>query len=235
MVPIKTWLAGARAQRLDSGRPLVTLSYAQSLDGCIAARRGQPLALSGKDAQVFTHTLRAAHDAILVGIGTVLADNPRLTVRWVEGRDPQPVILDSRLRFPLDANLLREGRSAPWIAILSNANPQKRARLEAAGVRFFEIPAEANGRIHLAALLERLGALSIDSLMVEGGAQVISAFLTADLVDQVAITIAPVFLGGLRAVETQQPLPMLPRLQDVGYERKGDDLVVWGKLTRGAS
>ena len=104
MEQIEVLLRGASDYHQSVGRPFVTLSYAQSLDGCIAAKRGQPLALSGPQSLTLTHQLRSAHDAIMVGIGTLLADNPRLTVRLVEGRDPQPVVLDSRLRFPSEAN-----------------------------------------------------------------------------------------------------------------------------------
>ena len=103
-----------------AGRPVVTLSYAQSLDGSIAARRGFPLQISGTESAQLTHQLRAVHDAILVGIGTVLADDPHLTVRHAQGKDPQPVVLDSQLRFPLGAKLLRE--RSPWIATTSRAD-----------------------------------------------------------------------------------------------------------------
>ena len=108
---VRECLRSAAAHRRRTGRPLVTLSYAQSLDGSIADRPGRPLALSGPQAMALTHGLRAAHEAILVGIGTVLADNPRLNVRLVTGPDPQPVVVDSRLRFPPYANLLSNGRS----------------------------------------------------------------------------------------------------------------------------
>ena len=130
MVPFEQLVAGAQEHRCRLGRPLVTLSYAQSLDGCIAARAGERLALSGPESMQLTHQFRAAHNAILVGIGTVLADNPRLTVRLVQGQDPQPVVLDSHLRIPLEASLLHNSRR-PWIACLEDARPHKiiRARI----------------------------------------------------------------------------------------------------------
>jgi 3,4-dihydroxy 2-butanone 4-phosphate synthase/GTP cyclohydrolase II len=241
MVPFETWMGEARAHRQRYGHPLVTLSYAQSLDGCLTIQRGFPQALSGQASLALTHQLRAAHDAILVGIGTVLADNPRLTVRLVEGKDPQPVVLDTHLRFPLHANLLRHPRP-PWIVASEGADPARAAALEKAGARLLRLQTQTAGEIDLDLLLEKLAGLGIDSLMVEGGARVITAFLRQALADQVVLAIAPVFLGGLHAVEEPvgqaggrgEPTPAtnlaFPRLKDPGFERSGDDLVVWGKL-----
>jgi 3,4-dihydroxy 2-butanone 4-phosphate synthase/GTP cyclohydrolase II len=131
-VPVEAILADIRSQQQVAGRlPRVTLTYAQSLDGCIAARRGEPYLLSGPESKRMTHQLRAAHSAILVGIGTVLADNPRLTARVAGGENPQPVVLDSRLRLPLDARLLQTG--SPWIATTYSADPQRCALLAQAG------------------------------------------------------------------------------------------------------
>ena len=202
-------------------RPLVTLTYAQSLDGSIAAVPGQPLALSGPESTTFTHQLRAAHDAILVGIGTVLADNPRLTVRLASGPDPQPVVLDSHLRFPLDANLLCHPRP-PWIATTARAAPERQAALEAAGARVIRFPADDCGRVHLSALLDALADAGIKTLMVEGGSAVVTSFLSARLVDRVALTLAPRLVGGLRAVAAPCDL----RLQNVTCRPLGIDLIV---------
>jgi 3,4-dihydroxy 2-butanone 4-phosphate synthase/GTP cyclohydrolase II len=233
MVPIEALLSGAREHRQKTGRPLVTLSYAQSLDGSIAARRGSPLRLSGPEAMALTHRLRAAHGAILVGIGTVLADDPRLNVRLVQGRDPQPVVLDSRLRMPLEAELMR-GACPPWIATLAEADPHKRVQLEQRGARVFHLPPGETGGVSLAALLERLGEWGIDTLMVEGGASVITAFFRQALVDRLVLTIAPRLVGGLRAIEMDGEsvgwIGSPPNLQNVGYERLGDDLIVWGSI-----
>ncbi len=202
-------------------RPSVTLSYAQSLDGSLAAAPGQPLALSGPEATMFTHQLRAAHDAILVGIGTVLADNPRLTVRLVPGPDPEPIVLDSRLRFPLDANLLHPPR-APWIATTDRADPERQTALAAAGARVLRFPAAADGRVPLPALLEALADAGVKRLMVEGGSAVITSFLSARLVDRIALTLAPRLIGGVRAVAAPCDLT----LQNVTYRTLGIDLIV---------
>ena len=235
MVPLEKLLAGAQDHRSRTGRPLVTLSYAVSLDGCIAARTGERLALSGPESMQMTHRLRAMHDAILVGIGTLLADNPLLTVRLVQGQDPQPIVLDSRLRIPLEASLLQNSRR-PWIACLENADPKKAAELEALGANILRISADSAGHVSVPALLERLARLEINSLMVEGGARVISTFLQQKLVDRILLTVAPVFLGGLRAIGqdvfTAWPgsASPYPRLQEMGVEQLGNDLIVWGSL-----
>jgi GTP cyclohydrolase II len=226
---IRQVLDKAPAHRQRTGRPLVTLSYAQSLDGSIADRPGRPLALSGSQSMIFTHCLRALHDAILVGIGTVLADNPRLNVRLVEGNNPQPVIVDSRLRFPSYANLLRNGRT-PWIATGEGADPERQEALEASGAKVLRLPGQ-NGWVDLAALLDHLGSQGVNHLMVEGGAQVITSFLATRLVDQVVLTIAPLLVGGLRVVDNlgYSPLRRFPRLRRVSYQQLGDDLVLRGE------
>jgi GTP cyclohydrolase II len=222
-------LRSAAAHRRRTGRPFVTLSYAQSLDGSIADRPGRPLALSGPEAMALTHGLRAAHQAILVGIGTVLADNPRLNVRLVAGVDPQPVVVDSRLRFPSYANLLKN-RRPPLIATNEGADPERQRALEAAGARVLRLPG-TNGWIDLADLLKYLGSMDFNSLMVEGGAQVIMSFLTSRLVDQVVLTIAPLLVGGLRVVNHlgHSSRRRFPRLKNLSYQQLGDDLVLRGK------
>jgi GTP cyclohydrolase II len=231
MKDIQVLLASAPVHRRRTGRPFVTLSYAQSLDGSIAARPGRPLALSGSQSLVLTHWLRAAHDAILVGIGTVLADNPRLNVRLIPGgKHPQPVVVDSRLRFPPYAHLLRTNGLAPWIATGEKADRHRQEALEAAGARVLRLPG-GNGWVNLAVLLERLGDWGINSLMVEGGAQIITSFIAAKLIDQMVITIAPLLVGGLRVVDNLgQPLPAnFPRLRRLTYQQMGEDLVLRGE------
>jgi len=229
---VMTRLAQAAGHRQRTGRPFVTLSYAQSLDGCLSDRPGQPLALSGPEAMRLTHQLRAVHEAILAGIGTVLADNPRLNVRLVKGRDPRPVIVDSHLRFPLDANLITA--SSPWIASTDQAEEERQRALEAAGARILRLPADADGRVSLPALLNRLGELGINSLMVEGGARVITSFLSQPLVSFVVLTIAPMFVGGLPSVgfanSTLSRAKSFPRLREMHHQQLGNDLIVWGDM-----
>src|SRR5438105_4961079 len=125
-------LGQTRARKRPQGRPFVTLAYAQSVDGSISIARGQRSALSGPDSLRFTHALRAGHDGILVGVGTVLADDPELRVRLVDGRDPQPVIVDSNLSTPAEARLLAR---SPWIGSAHHGHGERRARMEARGAR----------------------------------------------------------------------------------------------------
>lgn len=207
-------------------RPRVTVTYAQSLDGCLAAAVGAPLALSGPESLRFTHQLRAQHAAILVGIGTVLVDDPQLTVRLVDGPHPQPIVLDTQLRFPLKARLLRHPIHKPIILTGPQASEPRRRALEEAGARVVRAPVDAQGRLQLKTALGLLRSFGLESLMVEGGARVITAFLAEKLVDSVAITIAPRFIGGLRAYDA----PVLLALQDVRYQVLGSDVVVEGKL-----
>ena len=217
------------------GRPFVTLSYAQSLDGSIAARRGATTPISGPEALRLTHQLRAHHDAILVGIGTVLADDPQLTVRLVPGPNPQPVIVDSRLRLPPTARLLGDGR--PWIATTDAADRRRQAALEAAGARVVRLPADDAGRVSLPALLAYLHRQHVRSLMVEGGARVITGILAERLADRLVVTIAPLLLGGLNAVSTGRPSgpaalngQLLPALIRPHYRVVGRDVVLFGDL-----
>jgi GTP cyclohydrolase II len=221
-----------------SGRPTVTLSYAQSLDGSIAVSRGTAHALSGLESQVLTHKLRSAQDAILVGINTVIADNPSLTVRLVEGQSPLPVVLDSSLRLPLNSNLLKN-KVSPLIATTTSASKEQQGRIEQFGAKIIRTLPDDRGWVDLNSLLGTLADLGIQNIMVEGGAKVITSFLSQRLVDWVVITIAPVFIGGLHALEN----PLIschkecgnpggwPEFKNFKYEQVGNDMVFWSELS----
>jgi len=216
------------------GRPLVTLSYAQSLDGSIAAKRGDQLQISGDDSAIFTHQLRANHDSILVGVGTVLTDNPRLTVRLVDGQDPQPVILDSTLRTPINSVLVKA--KSPWIATTHRADPEKVELLTSKGIKLLYLPGGNFEQVSLQDLLECLHQMGTRNVMVEGGAEVISSFITAQLVDFLILTISPLIVGGLPAVQMTESISVgqdpgnYPRLETVVRESLGEDLVVFGRV-----
>jgi riboflavin-specific deaminase-like protein len=170
----------------------------------------------------------------LVGVGTVLADDPRLTARLAGGPDPQPVVVDSRLRCPPGARLMQNPDRRPWILTTSRADARCRAALEQAGAQIYEASVTPNGRIDLAAGVALLGQKGVTSLMVEGGARIITSFLEARLADWLVITIAPVFVGGLRAVEMPEgEVWSLSHLDHVQSAQLGRDVIVWGDLKDG--
>jgi riboflavin-specific deaminase-like protein len=213
------------------GRPVVTLSYAQSFDGSLAARRGEALLLSGAESKTMTHQLRAAHAGILVGIGTVLADDPRLTARLAGGPDPQPVVLDGMLRIPVECRLLASAERMPWILCGPRASLERKRELEEKGARVVVVEEDQDARIHLSAALKRLYTLGLSSLMVEGGVRVITSFLRERLVDQAVVTIAPVWIGGLNALSgSMGKSGVYPFWHQPVIEACGRDWVVWGKL-----
>ena len=189
-------------------RPFVTLTYAQSLDGSISAVRGTPLRLSGDTSMTMTHELRAMHDGILVGVGTVIADNPSLTVRLVPGSSLRPVILDSNLRCPLDCKLIAAAQQTRPIILTTAAATQdpakaeQRQSLQAAGAVIIGCTATAEGRVEFADALRKIPE-EVRSVMVEGGAAIISDLLSSaaagsgTYVDYVLLTIAPVLVSGI--------------------------------------
>ncbi len=229
----------ARRQRANdhfqrTGRPFVTLTYAQSLDGSIATADGHPLRLSGEAAMAFTHELRASHDAILVGIETVLRDDPRLTVRHSEGDDPIPIVLDTDLRFPTDARLLSRDGPRPIIATNQSASDERQRQLEKHDATIIHLTCDDQG-ICLSSLLEALAERDLRSVMVEGGATVLTSFLRHQLADHMILTIAPTFVGGhpsLRSLQTDEGAnTSYPELDNIQYRWFGEDLILEGTPT----
>jgi len=234
MDTLKPFLNGASEHRTRTGRPFVTLSYAQSLDGSISARPGESLALSGEQSLKLTHQLRADHDAILVGIGTVLSDDPRLNVRLVNGDSPKPVVVDSRLRLPLNSRLMTQDSRRPWIFTRQQHDASRRLALEKAGATVITVPSNSRGQVNLRAMLAKLAEMEISSLMVEGGSRIITNFLFERLADYILLTVAPVFVGGLHAVSDlgQSDPKCFLRLRDPSHRWIGGDLIVWGALAQ---
>ena len=231
MENIERWLEDEGKAPEFLNRPVVTLSYAQSLDGCLAVQRGRQTPLSGPEALIITHRLRAAHQAILVGLGTVLADDPRLTVRLVDGADPQPVIVDTHLRIPLESSLMTRTDLPPIILYGEGADMKSRDALLQRGARLVACPITTEGKVDLHAAFRKLREFGIRSLMIEGGVRIISHVLARRLADLAVITICPLWLGGLRLLES--PLNRSsgwPGLEGPVYEAAGRDLVIWGKM-----
>ncbi len=218
----------------STGRPYVTLTYAQSLDGSIARPGGAPLQISGDEASAYTHRIRACHDAILVGVDTVLNDDPRLTTRLVEGPNPRVIVLDSLLRTPHRARLFDVCTRSPLVATTPAATASRAAALRAAGAEVVSLPADPDGRVDLTALVDALGRQGIRSLMVEGGSAVIASFLCQRLVQRLIVTVALSYVGGkpvlppsLRCGEVERTQP-LPRVEPLHLFWKGHDLILHG-------
>ena len=221
-------------ERAAFGMPYITLAYAQSLDGSIAAEPGQMLRLSNSLSQAMTHHLRARHDAILVGINTVLSDDPRLTVRLAAGKDPRPVVIDACLRTPLGARLLASPAGAAIVATSQTACPDREKRLRKAGALVVRVPSGPDGRLDLSTFLVLLAQMNVGSLMVEGGAGILNSFLSDRLADQLVVTISPRFVGGVPALARGDSgqIRSLPRIRNVRHQSLGGDLIVWGDLER---
>lgn len=228
---ISQLMRGATERAAALGRPLVTLSYAQSLDGSLSARRGEGLAISCPETKLLTHQLRAANAGILVGIGTVLADDPSLSARLAGGPHPQPVVLDRLLRVPLEARLLMRKELPPWVFCGPDATEDRLLALEALGARVMRVSPGMNACLDLGEVLVRLAELGLSSLMVEGGGKVITSFLKEGLADQAMLTLAPVWIGGMASVNEKLGKRMVyPALTEVHFKQVGRDLVIWGKI-----
>jgi len=223
--PLDTLVAEVAALPVPPSRPAVTLSFAQTLDGCIATADHRTLSLSSPASQVMTHRLRAAHDAILVGVGTVLVDDPRLTVRLVEGPDPRPIVLDTQARTPPGAQLLR-GPQPPWIVCATDALAERRLRLESAGAHMLTAQRNPLGQLDLENVFAQLRAAGIRRLMVEGGAAVIASILRASLVDLIILTVSPRWESGLPALSADG---FRLRLETPHWLSLEADGVVWGR------
>jgi len=217
---------------LPAGRPLVTVHYAQTLDGRIASRTGDSRWVSGEGSLRLAHELRAAHDAVLVGIGTVLADDPKLTVRLAPGDSPVRVVVDSQLRIPLDAKVL-DGSVARTIVVTTPlASEERAAAIRARGVEVLRVKADADGHVELGDLLARLRVDGIRSVLIEGGRGIITAALRDHLVDRLTVCIAPKVIGeGIAAVGDLHIDKLCDALtfERAGFIASGGDVVFYGE------
>src|SRR5438093_139561 len=214
------------------GRPLVTVHYAQTIDGRIASRTGDSRYVSGDGSLRLAHELRAAHDAVLVGVGTVPGDHPQLTVRLAPGGSPVRVIVDSLLRIPLDANVLTTKGARTIVATTSLASEERAAAIRALGAEVLRVKADADGHVDLKDLLARLRDEGIRSVLVEGGRGIITAVLREHLVDRLTVCIAPKVIGeGIAAVGDLH----IDKLCDAmtfdrsGFTASGGDVIFYGE------
>jgi diaminohydroxyphosphoribosylaminopyrimidine deaminase/5-amino-6-(5-phosphoribosylamino)uracil reductase len=218
--------------RLRLGRPLVTLKFATSLDGRIATASGESQWISGPPARERAHALRASHDAIMVGTGTVVADDPQLTCRLpgLDHRSPVRVVIDRHLRIPPAAHLITDAHRIPtWVFTLRSVDPARRANFLAKGVTLIDVDAEREGQVDLAVALQALGERGITRLLVEGGARLAAAFFRARLVDRLVWVHAPLAIGGdgIPAIAGLDlaALADAPAFERLSTETIGDDVL----------
>jgi diaminohydroxyphosphoribosylaminopyrimidine deaminase/5-amino-6-(5-phosphoribosylamino)uracil reductase len=229
----------ALRRSLASDRPWVLAKWAQSLDGKLAFERGMPASISGAESWREVHELRGRVEAVAVGVGTVLADDPRLDCRLPDGppdgrSQPAAVVFDSRLRTPIGSKLVRGASLARPLHLYVAAAPARRQRAFAhqAGVVITELRGR-NGRVDLARALAHLRAQGCRRLLVEGGGTLTGSLLAAGLVDQVAAIVAPFFVGDAKAPSLELPAGArarggLPRLEWAHGRRIGDDVWIEG-------
>jgi len=227
-------LNGVYFKYTQTGLPLVTLKFAQTLDGRIASATGDSRWISSESSRMLVHRLRSLHDAILVGVGTVLTDDPKLTVRLVKGRNPLRIVVDSRLRIPLSARVLKDQDVAPTIiATTARADEAKLSSLKEMGVEVLTVDEDETGGVDLNGLLKSLGKRGISSILVEGGAGIITSFLRQQLADRVMIFIAPKIMGkGIEAVGDLgiRDVGHALKLSFVKTYKRGEDLVIEAKV-----
>ena len=222
------------AKHVRTGLPYVTLKAGMTIDGAVATARGESQWITGAESRAAVHHLRNIHDAIMVGVGTVLADNPRLTTRLVqgEGKNPLRVVIDSTLRTPASAALLAEaGRTLILTSAAASAADAERLRSEQ--VEVLRV-AGRPGAIDLVDAMRQLGARGIQSILLEGGGLLHHSALHAGIVDRLCIFVAPLLLGGSGLPVFSGPgvndLKDAFRLQHLQVERYGDDLLLYGEL-----
>jgi diaminohydroxyphosphoribosylaminopyrimidine deaminase/5-amino-6-(5-phosphoribosylamino)uracil reductase len=217
-------------RRMREGRPQVLLKLAVSSDGKAGLAGRKPIGITGEAARSRVHMMRAEADAILVGIGTVLSDDPHLTCRLpgMLERSPVRVVLDAKLRLPLATSVVGTARETPsWVFAGSGTSAMAEEILRAKGVEVFHVGG-AGGRLDLAEVLKTLAARGITRLMVEGGPTIAAAFVQADLVDEAALFRSPNPIG--RGIDALEGLPLTaltksPRLKLVASEAVGEDSV----------
>jgi diaminohydroxyphosphoribosylaminopyrimidine deaminase/5-amino-6-(5-phosphoribosylamino)uracil reductase len=224
-----------------TGRPFVILKCAATLDGRIATRTGDAQWVSGPQSRAFVHELRHAVDAILVGVGTIIADDPSLTTRLPDrsGRDPKRIILDTHLSIPLNARVLAQSSDAETIVVAgTDIAPAARRRVEAQGARVLAAPCR-EGEVDMSALLDMLGTEGTASLLVEGGSRVCGSALRSGIVDKLYFFYAPKLLRGDDGVPIcrgagPESMQDCLRVKRITVHRFGDDVMIEGYPDKGS-
>jgi len=239
---VKVGVLGKECRRLNEAfckyilkkEPFVVLKVAATLDGKIATRNGDSKWISGEASRRFVHKLRDEVDGVLVGIGTVLRDDPLLTARMKEGREPYRIVLDSRLKIPEEAKVFENSPLEVILATTGSAPQDKIERLEKRGVRVLIIDSK-EGRVNLRSCLSKLGEIGIMNLLVEGGSRVNGSFLDEGLVDKFLLFLSPKLIGDPQSVgifggRGVSNLKEAVGLKEIKTKRMGEDIFVEGYL-----
>jgi diaminohydroxyphosphoribosylaminopyrimidine deaminase/5-amino-6-(5-phosphoribosylamino)uracil reductase len=240
-IEVVTGVLGEEATRLNEvfntfitkKRPFVTVKTASTLDGKVATETGSSRWITGEDARLDVHRMRNHHDAILVGVNTVITDDPQLTTRLPEGggKNPIRIIMDTTLRIPMQSRVIIDGEAPTWIITTDRADEEKKSQLEQQGIRVFSTGEEP--KVHVNKLLEILGKEMVSSLLVEGGSQINSAFLHGRAIDKVISYVAPKLVagqgaptpfGGMGIEEMGSAVPV----KDIHVDMLGQDIKITG-------
>jgi GTP cyclohydrolase II len=217
----------------NEARPSVTVHYAQTIDGRLATRTGDSQWISGQESLVLAHALRASHAAVLVGAGTVAADDPRLTARLVEGPSPVRIVVDSTLRLSPRANVITDGAAPTILATTDRAPESRRSDFASPTVEVLVLPSTADGRVDLGSLLDELGARGMATLLVEGGAGLITSMIRERRVSRLVVSIAPLVLGaGIEAIGDLDIMRLRDALsfRRASFSQLGPDVIFDGEL-----
>jgi len=217
--------------------PFVVLKVAATLDGKMATRNGDSKWISGEASRRFVHKLRDQVDGVLVGIGTVLKDNPMLTARIRGGRDPYRIVLDSRLKIPEEAKVIGTSPSKAIIASTELAPKDKIEKLEKRGVQILILDSK-EGRVNLKSCLSKLGEMGMMNLLVEGGSQVNGSFLDEGVIDKLLLFLSPKLIGDQQALgifggKGASNLQKATALKEIKAKRIGEDILLEGYLESG--
>ncbi len=241
-IEIETGLMENEAKRLNEAfakfitnrEPFVILKAAQSLDGKIATAGGESKWITGDKARKHVHMLRNEVDALMVGIGTVIADDPSLDCRVRGGRNPYRIIVDSSLRIPLDAKVLKHNDRKTIIATTKSANREKINSIIKSGNKVLTVKSR-DGRVDLKSLMKELGRLEITSVMIEGGSSLNASALSSRIVDKVIFFCAPIIIGGVDAIPSvgglsPASLKKIVKVKDLQVKQVGDDFLFEGYI-----
>lgn len=222
---------------IEEKKPYIAMKYAMTMDGKIATFTGDSKWVTGEKAREHVHQLRKRYSAIMVGIGTVLVDNPMLNCRIEEGVDPVRVVCDSHLRIPIESRLVQTAKEIRTIAAYAVGEEEKQKELESAGVELLRCEQNENGTIDFRSLVRELGEMGIDSILIEGGGTFHGTVLKSGLVDRIYCYIAPKLIGGKEAkspVEGSGFSLMKEALEvyDTEIIKLGTDICITGRVTK---